>query len=187
MENKIDIETAAYHEAGHALMNLAQGFMVREVVVNPNGTGYCRSLEKVVNYNILSEINRQSSYEQLYFLSTVISEVRILLAGPIAEETLVNVGRHTNFYGGDHDQEMISEILSNPVIEMLFDRYAQGIMHVREVLNNEVREWAKEPDVLRNIQVVAENLMIKRVLETDELLDLITSNYHIKIRKFDYG
>lgn len=152
------IEVVAYHEAGHAVMAIAQGWRVEMASITSPWTGYvvprpaCRaSLGTAL----------RDTHARLMQLREVLASVRISLAGPMAEaEFLACPFEQAPGYAGDL-LGITALIGRDEVHETFFRNLPEGITP----LIAETAQWILESRNWDAIRLVAETLMLQPHLD----------------------
>ena len=175
MNERSMLEVVAYHEAGHAVMALAQGWSVPEVAVTSPWSGYCAS--RLRDCQQTRSQLACGARERLIVLSQAIAEIKILLAGPLAEKEFVgrlDEGPSPYDYA-DFDRAI--ELASAPDIDPLFELHVPlGL----DGLITEVTEWILYEKTWDTIRMVAEATLNTRRLHWEELLALLVENRYGK-------
>lgn len=152
------IEVVAYHEAGHAVMAIAQGWRVETVSITSPWTGYV--MPRPAGRARLGTAPRDT-HERLTLLREVLASVRISLAGPMAEaEFLACPVEQAPGYGGDL-LGITALIGRDEVHETFFRNLPEGITP----LIAETAQWILESRNWDAIRLVAETLMRQHRLD----------------------
>lgn len=161
-------EIVAYHEAGHAVMAIHCGRIVKEICIASPWFGYVYNALRV---SLPQECNSaMSSVNRCSYLVEVVNNVKVLLAGPVAEcefRRLPTRGPGTPYYT-DHDT--VIEILCHPSVRGLFEQYyPRGLAG----LQADVEEWVVTPEIWDTIRAVSERLIDMRRMGWEEIQDLL--------------
>jgi hypothetical protein len=172
------ISIAAFHEAGHALAALSEGRQVFGLGVsteNP-GDGICVSAVKQSNPYDLSENSGSAKAAWLHTMQTTSSDIRIFLAGPLAEAKAL--GKPLRSLGSRSDLEKCIRLANR--LECL-NTFVSEFVDIDElkgddVLDSErkrVRRWISLPRVWNAISLAAERLSSTGKLNRQDLDNLV--------------
>jgi hypothetical protein len=172
------ISIAAYHEAGHAMAALNEGrqvFGLRVSTENP-GDGVCILARKQRNQYDLAQNPGSANAAWLHTLKTTRSDIRIGLAGPLAEAKAL--GKPLRSLGSRSDLEKCIrlanrlECLNTFVSEFVEIDELKGV----ELLDGErkrVRRWLSQPKIWNAISLAAERLSMTGQLNRQDLDNLV--------------
>jgi hypothetical protein len=172
------INIAAFHEAGHALAALREGrqvFGLRVSTENP-GDGVCIHARKQRNQYDLAENSGSANAAWLHTLKTTRSDIRIGLAGPLAEAKAL--GKPLRSLGSRSDLEKCIRLANR--LECL-NRFVTEFVDIDElkgvdILDGErkrVRRWLSQPRVWNAISLAAERLSNTGQLNRQDLDNLV--------------
>lgn len=170
------VSVAAWHEAGHALAAMREGRWLVAVEVSERlpGAGVTRQLVKNRRNRFNPAIgpgNARASWEDS--LSRYLSDVRVALAGPLAEAKAIN--RPLRALGGIGDLERC-HVLAKRLSCLREWLQAQGIdcgAPIPERFNRErdrVRRWLARPVNWQAVEKIAGQLMRRRRITAREVL-----------------
>jgi len=172
------ISIASFHEAGHALAALREGRQVFGLWVsteNP-GNGICVSAGKQRNQYDLAQNPGSANAAWLHTMKTTCSDIRIYLAGPLAEAKAL--GKPLRSLGSRSDLEKCIrlanrlECLNEYVSEFVDIDELEGV----DILDGErkrVRRWLSQPRVWNAISLAAERLSMTGRLNWQDLDSLV--------------
>lgn len=165
--NELDKRTVAYHEAGHAIITkyFKPNDIIQKISILPQGNslGYVQKLPK-------GDIYLQSKDD-------LIAEVKILLAGRIAEEVFCNQKITT---GAEQDFKVATNIISQMIYRLGMFKYLAYIENQvdYELINEKLVEYYKETkhlienELYEKTKVIAE-LLIKLEVITGEDISIV--------------
>ena len=171
------IQATAYHEAGHALAAMREGRPLVFVQIFPNspGAGLTRHLirRRRNPFNpALGPGDAQAAWQDT--LSRYLTDIRILLAGPLAEARAFNKPLRT--LGAESDLHRCQSIAKR--LELLREHLIEcGIdcgSHIHEQLNHQrdwVRRWVARPVNWEAITRIADLLVNYRQISAREVLE----------------
>lgn len=171
---KLYIEVTAYHEAGHALAAVYEGRHVTGVAISMNepGNGICRHAWLPPNpYDVtLSPGNARAAWE--HTVKNTLADMRILLAGPLAEAKLLgqpmrSLGSISDFekcIGKANKLKTLSEFISDitPVEPINPER-------LLEEQRKKTRRWLMQSRVWASIKMAAKVLVLDGTLNARQL------------------
>ena len=188
------ISIAAIHEAGHAMAALNEGrqvFGLRVSTENP-GDGVCIHARKQRNQYDLAQNPGSAKAAWLHTLKTTCSDIRIGLAGPLAEAKAL--GKPLRSLGTRSDLDKCIrlanrlECLNTFVSEFVEIDELKGV----ELLDGErkrVRRWLSQPRIWNAISLAADRLSMTGQLNRQELDNLLgrafVKNWQLCLR-FDH-
>jgi len=161
------VAVAAYHEAGHAIAALSEGRAVSLIEVSHAvpGNGICGFSRRQRNPYEVARNTGTAKAAWLYTQATIRSDIRIALAGPLAEAKAL--GQPLRSLGARSD--LVScEVLANKLVilnEYISDFAEIGSIDGKEILNLErahVRRWLAQPAIWRSVQTVTEALQVHK-------------------------
>ena len=172
------ISIAAFHEAGHAMAALREGrqvFGLRVSTENP-GDGVCFLARKLRNQYDLTENPGSAKAAWLHTMKTTSSDIRIFLAGPLAEAKAL--GKPLRSLGSRSDLEKCLRLANR--LECL-NEYVSGFADIGglksvALLDEErkkVRRWLSQPRVWNAISLAAERLSMTGQLNRQDLDKLV--------------
>jgi len=172
------ISIAAFHEAGHALAALREGrqvFGLRVSTENPDD-GVCIHARKQRNQYDLAENSGSAKAAWLHTLNTTHSDIRIFLAGPLAEAKAL--GTPLRSLGSRSDLEKCIRLANR--LECL-NTFVSGFVDIDELkgvvlLDGErkrVRRWLTQPRIWNAISLAAERLSMTGQLNRQDLDNLV--------------
>lgn len=157
------IAIAAYHEAGHAIAALSERRAVSLVAVSTDepGNGICRCSRRRRNPYEVTFNKGTAKAAWLYTLATIRSDIRISLAGPLAEAKAL--GKPLRSLGARSDL-VDCEVLANRMVVLneYISQFAKvDCIAADKILNLErahVRRWLAQPAIWRSVQIVTQAL-----------------------------
>lgn len=173
-EKNTNIDIAAYHEVGHALAALRESRRVVGVLISRThpGNGSCWYAAKPRNPHPIDQNPGSAKAAWLHTVETTCADIRIALAGPIAEAKAL--GTPLRSLGSRSDlenclrlarrlstlQSFVSELAEVPPVDphSILEREQRSVGH-----------WIGRPATWRTIQLVARALMFRGAL-TPEFL-----------------
>jgi hypothetical protein len=173
---RISKRLAAYHEAGHAVVGILHGWRILEAVVlhEQPGNGHVRY--EAVPLHAAVSLAPLPTYVAAQGLARTEGQVRMLLAGPLAEAKLL--GTPLRCLGARQDLETCVALLA-----ALPDRIEVGpedaewaadpIGVLGERLRRQTRRLIGRPPVWRAIEVLADELLVCGRLEGDEVMQTV--------------
>lgn len=170
-----NFDIAAYHEAGHALAALREGRRVAGVLISRTlpGNGFCWCARKPRNpYPI--DLNAGSAKAAwLHTVETTCADIRIALAGPIAEAKAL--GTPLRSLGSRSDLENCLRLAGRlSTLQSFVSEFAEvppvDPDLILEVERRSVRRWMGRPGTWKTIRLVARVLKFRGAL-TPEFLD----------------
>ena len=172
------INIAALHEAGHALSALREGrqvFGLRVSTDNP-GAGICFLARKQRNQYDLAQNPGSAKAAWLHTIKTTSSDIRIFLAGPLAEAKAL--GKPLRSLGSRSDLEMCLrlanrlECLNTFVSEFADIDQVKGV-DLLDAERKRVRRWLSQRRVWSAISLAAERLSMTGQLNRQDLDNLV--------------
>jgi len=157
------ISIAAFHEAGHALAALREGrqvFGLRVSTENP-GNGICVHARKQRNQYDLAENPGSAKAAWLHTLKTTCSDIRICLAGPLAEAKAL--GKPLRSLGSRSDLEKCIHLSNrleclNTFVSEFADIDELNGVDLLDRERKKVRRWLSQPRAWSAISLAAERL-----------------------------
>lgn len=180
--DKVLIDVTAYHEAGHAIVALSQGCGVHEVAVSMADPGDGWTLMTVASKQPLTDPapgNVRAAW--LRTEANYSAEIRILLAGPLAEAKLL--GKPLRSLGARSDLEEAQRLFERlQVIHAELSRYTCLPTEIpdamRDGFRRETRRLVARPRIWRMIGVLAQELMARETVSAEELTGILQDNPH---------
>ena len=174
------LAAAAFHEAGHALAALREGYQVEFVRISRlwPGAGLVRIAERRTGRNPFfpSAGNGAASSAWQISLNERLSMIRVYLAGPLAEARYLAQPLRT--LGAVNDLmkcDRIASTLAN-LHEELCRRYVDlprfGPYETIAMERRRVRQWLGRPGTWRSIMAIADVLMQRERLSGEELVQV---------------
>jgi hypothetical protein len=172
------INIAAFHEAGHAMAALNEGrqvFGLRVSTENP-GDGVCILARKQRNQYDLAQNPGSANAAWLHTLKTTCSDIRICLAGPLAEAKAL--GKPLRSLGSRSDLEKCIRLANRLECLIKFVSEFVDIDELKgvELLDGErkrVRRWLSQPRIWTAISLAAERLSNTGQLNHQDLDNLV--------------
>jgi len=172
------INIAAFHEAGHALAALREGrqvFGLRVSTQNP-GNGVCIHARKQRNQYDLAENPGSANAAWLHTLKTTCSDIRICLAGPLAEAKAL--GKPLRSLGSRSDLEKCIRLANrleclNTFVSEFVDIGELKGADLLDCERKRVRRWLSQPRVWNAISLAAERLSMTGQLNRQDLDNLV--------------
>ena len=168
MEGKYRLETVAYHEAGHAVMALRHGYPVKDIEIRPNGTGYVMLLHRTIFRKWPSHMD---AYHRVRLLLDIMNEIRILLAGPIAEAEFCNKP-YEMIIRDSVDFDSTLNMVSLEPINRLIKQYT--FPELDSIIAQTIEDVI-QPEIWRLIDNLAEHLMQNHYIHGDEIINILSS------------
>lgn len=172
--SKLYIKVTAYHEAGHAIAALYEGRDVLEISASFSrpGNGLCWSMNAGRNpYDVtMSPGAALAAWD--HTLKTTLADVRIYMAGPLAEAKIL--GKPLRSHGAESDLKycmaMITKLGS-------LSEFISSLVNIEQIdpvalLNHErqkVRRWLAKPKVWACVEFVAFALLVNGKVNRSEL------------------
>jgi hypothetical protein len=144
--------STAYHEAGHAVVAMANGLSVHSISIKPDTTSYGRTFSRNPLSGRMIECDASTSNRW-----RMEREAKVLFAGTVAEKKLekFNGRRPQNSHSGDSDYESLVHIVSCFCgSDAMLDAYIK-LLHEMTILEVE------DPENWQRIQQLA-NILIER-------------------------
>jgi hypothetical protein len=188
------ISIAAIHEAGHAMAALNEGRQViglRVSTENP-GNGVCIHARKQRNQYDLAQNPGSANAAWLHTLKTTRSDIRIGLAGPLAEAKAL--GKPLRSLGSRSDLDKCIrlanrlECLNTFVSEFVDIAELKGV-ELLDCERKRVRRWLSQPRVWKAILLAAERLSKTGQLNRQDLDNFVGKAFVIEWHlclKFDH-
>jgi hypothetical protein len=172
------INIAAFHEAGHALAALREGrqvFGLRVSTENP-GNGICVHARRQRNQYDLAQNPGSANAAWLHTLKTSCSDIRIGLAGPLAEAKAL--GKPLRSLGSRSDLEKCIRLANRLECLNTFVSEFADIDELKrvDILDGErkrVRRWLSQPRIWNAISLAAERLSKTGQLNRQDLDNLV--------------
>jgi hypothetical protein len=172
--SKLYIKVTAYHEAGHAIAALYEGRDVLEVSASFSrpGNGLCRSLNTGRNPYDVTMSPGAALAAWNHTLKSTLADVRIYLAGPLAEAKIL--GKPLRSHGAESDLEYCMAMISKLGF---LSEFISSLVNIEQIdpvalLNHErqkVRRWLAQPKVWACVRLVALNLLASGKVNRNEL------------------
>lgn len=171
-------KVTAYHEAGHALALLHEGRQVRGIYisVNGHGGGFCQSAVKKKNpYDVLRN-QRSAKAAWLNTLESTYADIRIALAGPLAEAKIL--GKPLRALGSQSDLDScIYQVERLARLGSFMGEYIEvtppNPEQIFEAEKRRTRRWLARPEVWTAVSLVSYVLFHKGKLSGPVLNNVI--------------
>ncbi len=180
---KLHINVAAYHEAGHALAALREGRQVSLVFAFHKypGNGMCLYAPKPINPHDLAFNPGTAKAAWKHTLEATCAEIRIALAGPLAEAKVL--GKPLRSLGARSDlDKCIYEVKRLKMLRSYIARYTDldpvGASNILSREKRKVRQWIAHPKVWKVIVQLAQKLSAQGILNgkhIDKIIGSVTS------------
>lgn len=175
---RVRISTTSYHEAGHALAALREGRNVKSVYVSQLSPGAGLCLHRLGSRNPYDPSSGDGSAAAAWAhsLATSVADIRIGLAGPLAEAKAL--GRPLRTLGAKSDLDRCIYLAQR--LQVL-NRFLSGFTKIAPIdpgrlLDREkrkVRCWLGHPSTWAAIEAIARALELDNRLSGAELNDVI--------------
>lgn len=173
--DRVYIDIAAIHEAGHVLTALREGWFVEQASasrVRPgDGRTWMRRPRRTAPFNPHSSPGSVAAACQLT-LDRHRAEIRISIAGPLAEakalgKSLRDLGARSDLITCQRIRRRLERLRHHLYVQGLPGRWSSSAMLNAE--RESVRRWLARPKVWRQVRAVAERLAEETVLDAEDV------------------
>nr|WP_269646173.1 M50 family metallopeptidase [Thioalkalivibrio thiocyanodenitrificans] len=161
-EDRRSVEQVAFHESGHAVMTLLVGRRLKEVAVTSPRSGNTREERSGPPVWLSAQGERKDPHVIRRLLDTI----RILLAGPIADQEYSRA-RDLFEAGGSADLDKVAALLTYMEAAL-----SHNAIHYQSLVDD-VSDYLMSPNVWHYVTILAEALTRTPIMSGSEVVSLL--------------
>src|SRR3972149_917140 len=172
------IDVASYHEAGHALAALYEGRQLFGIAVSLGdpGNGLCLCASRPASLFNLTNNSGTAQAAWMHTLSTTCADIRIYLAGPLAEARALGTPLRSLGARSDLEYCLNMAVRLNHLGDFVSQFTEIALIDVEKIMDTQrckTRRWLARPKVWKTIELIAGILSSEGNLNIQQLNYLI--------------